>query len=173
MENGAIPYQLHRKELEKILENQSKYYKTLEANKDNILKLFSFRIPYFVGPLANGKSKWSWIIRKSNEKIRPWNFSEVVDEDATAEEFIKRMTNKCTYILSEDVIPKQSLLYSKFCVLNKLNNIIINDKYLSKDTKQLIINKLFKEKKKVTKKNDYRLVKIRWNQSRKYNWIVR
>ncbi len=160
VENGAIPYQLHRKELEKILENQSKYYKTLEANKDNILKLFSFRIPYFVGPLANGKSKWSWIIRKSNEKIRPWNFSEVVDEDATAEEFIKRMTNKCTYILSEDVIPKQSLLYSKFCVLNELNNIRINDKYLSKDTKQLIINKLFKEKKKVTKKMIIDLLKL-------------
>ena len=29
-ENSAIPYQLHYQELEKILENQSKYYKTIE-----------------------------------------------------------------------------------------------------------------------------------------------
>ena len=51
-ENSAIPYQLHKKELEKILENQSKYYNTLKENKDNIIKLFTFRIPYYVGPLS-------------------------------------------------------------------------------------------------------------------------
>lgn len=151
-ENAAIPYQLHKKELVKILENQSKYYKTLEENKDNILKLFEFRIPYYVGPLSKENGKWSWIVRKENGTIRPWNFEEIVDEDATAEEFIKRMTNKCTYILNEDVIPKQSLLYSKFCVLNELNNIRINGKHIAKDTKKLIIKQLFKEKKKVTKK---------------------
>ncbi len=151
-ENAAIPYQLHKKELVEILENQSKYYKTLEENKDNILKLFEFRIPYYVGPLSKENGKWSWIVRKESGTIRPWNFEEIVDEDATAEEFIKRMTNKCTYILNEDVIPKQSLLYSKFCVLNELNNIRINGKHIAKDTKKLIIEQLFKEKKKVTKK---------------------
>ena len=151
-ENSAIPHQLHQKELKEILENQSKYYKTLEDNKENIIKLFNFRIPYYVGPLSKEKGKWSWVIRKSNETIRPWNFNEVVDEDATAEEFIKRMTNKCTYILSENVIPKQSLLYSKFCVLNELNNIRVNNKHLSKDTKEKIIKNLFQKKKKVTKK---------------------
>lgn len=151
-ENGAIPHQLHQKELEIILENQSKYYKTLKENKENILKLFYFRIPYYVGPLAKEKGKWSWIIRKSDENIRPWNFEELVDEDATAEEFIKRMTNKCTYLLNEDVMPKQSLLYSKFCVLNELNNIRVNGKHIAKDTKRKIIDRLFKEKKKVTRK---------------------
>lgn len=151
-ENGAIPHQLHSKELEKILENQSKYYKTLEKNKENIMKLFSFRIPYYVGPLAKENGKWSWVIRKNDEHIRPWNFDEVVDEDATAEKFIKRMTNKCTYILNEDVIPKQSLLYSKFCVLNELNNLRIDGNRISKDMKKLIIDKLFKTRKKVTVK---------------------
>lgn len=149
-DNGAIPHQLHQKELEIILENQSKYYKTLSDNKENIIKLFSFRIPYYVGPLANGNSKWAWVIRKNDEPIRPWNFEDVVDEDATAEEFIKRMTNKCTYILNEEVMPKQSLLYSRFCVLNELNNIRVDNKHLSKDTKRKIIDKLFKNKKKVT-----------------------
>lgn len=149
-DNGAIPHQLHQKELEKILENQSKYYKTLEENKEKIIKLFSFRIPYYVGPLSKNKGKWSWIVRKEDEKIRPWNFEKVVNEDATAEEFIKRMTNKCTYIINEDVIPKQSLLYSKFCVLNELNNIKLNEHYLGNDMKKKIIDKIFKVKKKVT-----------------------
>ena len=72
----------------------------------NILKLFEFRIPYYVGPLAKkeGQSKWAWVIRKSDEKILPWTFDKVVDEDATAEKFITRMTNKCTYLINEDVM---------------------------------------------------------------------
>ena len=151
-DNGAIPHQLHQMELEKILDNQGKYYETIKENRDNILRLFYFRIPYFVGPLAKENSKWSWIERKNDEKIYPWNFEQVVDIDKTAEKFIRRMTNKCTYLINEDVMPKQSLLYSKFCVLNELNNLRINEKSLSKDTKRLIIDKLFKEKKKVTRK---------------------
>ncbi len=153
-DNGAIPHQLHEKELLKILENQSKYYKTIEENKDKIVKLFSFRIPYYVGPLAKSdkQSKWSWVVKKSNDKILPWNFDKVVDVDATAECFIKRMTNTCTYIFGEDVMPKQSLLYSEFCVLNELNNIHVNEKHLAKDTKKNIIDKLFNTKKKVTAK---------------------
>ena len=46
VENSAIPHQLHERELEKILEHQSKYYPTLKENKENILTLFHFRIPY-------------------------------------------------------------------------------------------------------------------------------
>lgn len=149
-DNGAIPHQLHKKELEKILENQSKYYKTLEENKEKIIKLFEFRIPYYVGPLSKQEGKYSWVVRNSNEKVRPWNFDEIIDKDATAEKFIRRMTNKCTYILNEDVMPKQSLLYSKFCVLNELNNIRVDNKHLGKDEKSKIINQLFKNRKKVT-----------------------
>ena len=158
-DNGAIPHQLHQIELEKILENQRKYYKALNENKDKIIQLFYFRIPYFVGPLAKYHSKWAWLERKNNEKIYPWNFEDIVDIDETAEKFIRRMTNKCTYLINEDVMPKQSLLYSKFCVLNELNNIRINERPLSKDTKKLIIDKLFKEKKKVTKKMVVELLK--------------
>jgi len=151
-ENGAIPYQLHMIELEKIVNNQAKYYKTLEENKNKILQLFSFRIPYYVGPLAKKAEGWAWLVRKSDDKIMPWNFGDVVDEDATAEEFIKRMTNKCTYLINEDVIPKQSLLYSYFCVLNELNNIRINNKHIAKDMKLVVIRDLFQNKKKVTLK---------------------
>lgn len=152
-DNGAIPHQLHKQELEKILENQSKYYKTLKENKDKIIDLFTFKIPYYVGPLSKEKGKWSWVVRKEEGQIRPWNFGDIVDEDETAEKFIRKMTNKCTYLLNEDVIPKQSILYSKFCVLNELNNIRINNHHLSKSDKTDIIENIFKKQKKITVKH--------------------
>ena len=148
--NAAIPYQLHYQELEQILENQTKYYNTIKENKGHILELMKFRIPYYVGPLdKNNQSRFSWICRKTNEKILPWNFEEVVDIDETAEHFIKRMTNKCTYLLNEDVLAKQSILYSEFCVLNELANIKVNNQKLSSDLKNKIIEKLFKVNKNI------------------------
>lgn len=152
--NSAIPYQLHYQELEKILENQEQFYQTIQENKKYILELMKFRIPYYVGPLAQeGKSRFAWVVRNSNEKILPWTFNTVVNVDETAEKFIKRMTNKCTYLINEDVIPKQSILYSEFCVLNELANIRVNNHKLTPKTKQLIINKLFKVKKTVKAKD--------------------
>ena len=151
-DNGSIPYQSHKKELEKILENQSKYYSTIRENKEKIIDLLEFRIPYYVGPL-NNKSKFAWLVKKSDEKIYPWNFDKVVDVNSSAENFILRMIKKCTYLVDESVMPKNSLLYSEFCVLNELNNIRVNDKKLSKETKKLIIEELFKKTKKVTVKN--------------------
>ena len=44
--NAAIPYQLHYQELETILNNQAQFYQTLKKNKENILELMKFRIPY-------------------------------------------------------------------------------------------------------------------------------
>ena len=150
-DNGEIPYQLHEKELKKILENQSKYYQTIKENKDKILSLLTFRIPYYVGPLSKN-SKWAWVKTNSKEAIRPWNFDEIVDKDATAEEFIRRMTNKCTYLLNEDVIPKESLLYTKYSVLNEVNNIEVNEKRISKDMKFKILE-IFKSKRSVSAKD--------------------
>lgn len=134
--NAAIPYQLHYQELEKILTNQEPYYATIRENKQHILELMKFRIPYYVGPLAKeGESRFAWVVRNSKERILPWTFDDVVDVDATAEKFIKRMTNKCTYLINEDVIPKQSLLYSEFCVMNELANIRVNNHKLSSKEK--------------------------------------
>lgn len=152
--NAAIPYQLHHQELKEILENQEKFYPTIKENKENILSLMEFRIPYYVGPLAkNDNSRFAWVVRKTEEKIRPWNFGKSIDVDATAEKFIRRMTNKCTYLLNEDVIPKQSILYTEFCVRNELANIRVNNHKLSPKTKNLIIEKLFKVKKNIRVKD--------------------
>ena len=157
-DNSAIPYQLHYQELETILENQAKYYETIKENKQYILELMRFRIPYYVGPLSKeNQSKFAWVVRKSNEKILPWTFDKIVDIDKTAEVFIRRMTNKCTYLLNKDVIAKQSILYSEFCVLNEISNIKINNHKLSSNEKKLIIDKLFKIK-KIVKINDLKQV---------------
>ena len=47
---------------------------------------------------------------RTDEKITPWNFEHVVDTKASANEFMVRLTGKCTYT-GEDVLPRDSLLY--------------------------------------------------------------
>ena len=47
----------------------------------------------------------------------------MIDDDASEEAFIKKMTNQCTYLPGEAVLPKDSLCYQKFMVLNEINNI--------------------------------------------------
>lgn len=156
-DNGVIPMQVHRAELIKILENARNYLAFLDEKDENgitvadkIISIFDFRIPYYVGPL-NKHSTNAWIVRK-NDKITPWNFSKVVDIDASAEEFINNLKSKCTYLPTKDVIPKFSLLYSSFTVLNELNNLKINGEKITVEDKQNIYNPLFASRKKVTQK---------------------
>lgn len=172
-ENVVLPYQVHLAELEVILDNAAKYYQFLLEKDDTgftplekILKIFKFRIPYYVGPLndahknKNIEKGHCWITKKSNEPIRPWNFEEVVDIDQCAEDFIVRMTNKCTYLIGADVLPKNSLLYSEFMVLNELNNLRIDGERVSQDIKEKIVDELFKKRKKVTQKALVNLLNI-------------
>jgi len=168
-ENSVIPYSLHRKELKKILDNASKYYPFLNETDEwgsvleKILKINEFRIPYYVGPL-NSKSDKSWVVRRSKEKITPWNFDRVVDMDESAVEFIKNLTNTCEYLYGEKVLPKNSLLYSKYELYNELNIIQINGKKLEPELKRSIVKDMFENVdsvKKVTTKNlrDYLKIK--------------
>ena len=155
--NGIIPYQLHKKELEAILENAAGYLPFLNEKDedglsvaDKILKLFTFRIPYYVGPL-NRKSERSWVER-TDEKIYPWNFEKVVDEQKSAAAFMNKLIGRCTYT-GEAVLPLNSLLYSEFMVLNEINNIKINGQKIPVETKKEIYDELFvKSARKVTKK---------------------
>lgn len=148
-ENSAIPYQLHEKELKEIIKNQAPYYKSLDINKEKIMKLFKFRVPYYVGPI-NKNSSFSWVIKSSNEKVYPWNFENVINIDESAEEFILKMTNKCSYIFKEDVIPKKSLLYSEYEMLNEINKIRVDGHLLSVVIKKRLIEEVFKSEKKVS-----------------------
>lgn len=118
------------------------------SNKTKLLSIFEFRIPYYVGPLCSA-SKYAWLKRKAEGKIYPWNFEEKVDLDQSEKAFINRMTNNCSYLPGETVLPQNSLLYCKFTVLNEINNIKINGIPISVECKQEIY-RLFEENKKVT-----------------------
>lgn len=166
-DNGVIPYQLKYIELKKILKNQSQYYDFLNKSdeygtiQEKIKSIMKFRIPYYVGPL-NPDSKYAWIKRK-NEKIKPWNFEDIVDLDESREEFIDRLIGRCTYLKEERVLPKSSILYSEYMVLNELNNLKLNAVPITEEMKKLIVENLFKTKKKVTLKSVANLLKKEFN----------
>lgn len=131
-DNGSIPFQLHLEEMNDIISNQARFFPFLEEHKAKFNSLVSFRIPYYVGPLTtknarldgSGNKRFAWAERlpgKEGEKVYPWNWEEIIDKDKSAESFIRRMTGSCSYLLGEPVIPRSSLLYEEFCVLNELN----------------------------------------------------
>lgn len=176
-DNRVIPYQLYWYELNKILENARAYLTFLNNTDeegvsvfDKILSIFEFRVPYYVGPLKeknDNKKLNHWMVKKAQGKIYPWNFSEKVDLDASENEFIRRMTNTCTYIPGEDVLPKNSLCYCAFNVLNEINNIKINDVEIPVSVKQALYKDLFMARNKVTSKaiKDYLISNNHMNES--------
>lgn len=148
-DNGLIPHQVNEAELVKIVDNMVKQHPETSEMAQKILPLFRFRVPYYVGPLT-GKN--SWVVKNSNDKITPWNFDEVVDKAKSNEKFMRRMTNKCTYLFAEDVLPKESIYYQKYDVLNQLNVLQINNCPISVELKQKIFDNLFMKKTRVTDK---------------------
>ena len=131
-DNGAIPFQLHLEEMDGIIKNQVGFYPFLGEKKKELDSLVTFRIPYYVGPLTQknarkdnkGNNRFSWSSRiegKEHEAIKPWNWEEIIDKDRSATEFILRMTGTCSYLQGEPVLPRRSLLYEEYCVLNELN----------------------------------------------------
>lgn len=156
-DNGVIPHQLHEIELVQILKNASRYLPFLNQKdqsgfdkKEQIRQMFCFRIPYYVGPL-DSRSEHAWIVR-DNQKIYPWNFAQVVDLEECREKFITRATAKCSYI-GEPVLPKNSLLYSKFVLLNIINKLKINGRNISVGQKQGIYQDLCLKGRPVTAKS--------------------
>ena len=154
-ENSRYPYQLNKDELIKIIENQGKYYPFLlekVSNTYKIVKLLEFRIPYYVGPLntstnlKNIKNSNAWLVKKvDNMKITPYNFDEIIDKSATAEQFIKRMISHCTYLLNEYALPNNSILYSRYKVMNELKQIKVNGEKIENDIQHKIIKELFEK----------------------------
>ena len=131
-DNGSIPYQLHLEEMRLIIARQAPFFPFLEKHKKELESLVSFRIPYYVGPLTtknapkdrNGKYRFAWSERRpgmESERVYPWNWDEVIDKNKSAVNFMGRLTGMCTYLNGEPVLPKCSMLYEEFCVLNELN----------------------------------------------------
>lgn len=169
-DNSVFPYQLTLDEMRRIIDNQKQYYPFLaeeapdfrnpEKECEKILSLISFRVPYYVGPLSTDKNKdgkeypHHWAVRKEeNVKITPWNFFDVIDTAASGNKFIEKMKNACSYLFDAPTLPKSSLLYSLYTLLNEMNNWMINGKPISKEDKKLLIEKVYLVKRK-PKKND-------------------
>ncbi len=157
-DNRVIPYQVYWTELKAILDNAVQYLPFLQDETEGttvaqkILTIFEYRIPYFVGPL-NQASKHAWIRRKAEGKIYPWNFEQMVDLEASEQAFIDRMTATCTYLPGADVLPKNTLCYEAFSLLNEINSLTVNGKRLTVEIKQRLYEELFATRKKVTKKS--------------------
>lgn len=164
-DNACIPYQVQWLEMKEILEKQKKYYHFLAENEDKILQLLVCKIPYYVGPLIQAnknKSRFAWLVKKEQsgqikQEITPWNLNETIDKEKTAQAFIDKLVGKDTYLPNERVLPKASLIYQKFCILNELTKVRYkNDEdkwdYFDKNCKEKIIQGLFCQYKEVSEK---------------------
>lgn len=166
--NGVIPNQVQQQEMDRIIANQATYYPWLAAPNSVVAhrawapyqldELLTFRLPYYNGPAITAEDQkqssgaaFAWMVRKpgQNAAITPWNYDQQVDRKATAEQFIKRMQTTDTYLLGESVLPKQSLLYQKFEVLNELNVIRVDRHPLTRVQKQGIYEHVFRRRKNV------------------------
>lgn len=151
--NGVIPNQLHKVELSRILSNAEKYLPFLKEKDESgltiterIVELFSFQIPYYIGPTSEKSCEDGgngWVIRKKQGTVLPWNIDDKIDVAGTSEQFIMRMVRDCSYLQGEKVLPKASLEYEAYCVLNEINNLRIDGEKISVELKQDIFRDLF------------------------------
>lgn len=159
--NGVIPNQVYLREMKAILKNAEQYIPSFKekdesglTKSERILKLFAFHMPYYVGPVGgltkNNGNKWA--VRISDKPITPWNINDVIDMGKTRQAFIENLIRHCTYLKGEKVLPKRSLIYEKFMVLNELNNLTVAGEPITVDEKQDIFNTLFMKGKTVTAK---------------------
>lgn len=164
-DNACIPYQVQWLEMKEILEKQKKYYPFLAENEDKILQLLACKIPYYVGPLIQAnknKSRFAWLVKEEQsgqikQEITPWNLNETINKEKTAQAFIDKLVGKDTYLPNERVLPKASLIYQKFCILNELTKVLYkSDKNelipFDKGCKEKIIQGLFCQYKEVSEK---------------------
>ncbi len=159
-DNGVIPYQVHKMEMLEILKNAERHFPFLAqvgedgmSVSDKVISILTFRIPYYVGPLNPAHAQadgHAWVVRRRSGRVLPWNFEEMVDRKASAEKFIRRMTNQCSYLAGENVIPKDSLLYSRYMIFNELNNVRVDGEPLDIPLKKEIFEKLFKTNRSVS-----------------------
>lgn len=158
-DNSLIPNQLQMLEAKAILDNAEKHHDFLRQPgaegltiRQMIESLISFRIPYYVGPLNQTHrfnrakptgSAFAWATKTTDEPVRPWNFHRVIDESQSAIDFIANLTNKCSFLIGEDVLPKASPTYSQYAILNLINSIAVNAQRLDVTTKQQIFRDYF------------------------------
>lgn len=133
--NTRIPHQATQSIIRQIIDawkNEFPYLaraeyvnnKWFKDEKYDLERFYDFQVPYYVGPLKE-ESKHSWIVRKEDGPLTVFNFTDKVDYAKTARAFIERMTGYDLLLIKDRVLPKSSLIYQKFEVLNELSNISI------------------------------------------------
>lgn len=144
-----------------------------------LVSLAKFRVPYWIGPLVttNQMQVWNWAVRRTGEEdiqITPYNYKAVIDLTKTQQVFIERLkvvdsrlwndpsyeayVNDLNYQLdpTQDprTLPKNSLVYQEFQLIEELNNFLYQDtdssgkvvkNHLDADTKMLIFETIFKK----------------------------
>lgn len=120
--------------------------------------------------MAQGEetSSFAWLERKAPEKVTPWNATEVIDYSASAMKFIQRMINYDTYLPTEKVLPKHSILYQKYTIFNELTKVAYKDErgikhQFSSKEKREIFKELFQKQRKVTVKKLQQFLSTNYN----------
>lgn len=133
-DSRVVPYQLHAEEIRAILSRQGAYYPWLADAAPHLMDVLTSKIPYFVGPLSadnaelgpDGEPLRAWAVRKPGHErahVSPWSVAEHIDLPATAEAFMGNLVGECTYLFGEKVLPRQSLVYQRFCLAEELANL--------------------------------------------------
>lgn len=114
-------------------------YSVIEA----FVKNYDFKVDYFVGPL-NSDNANAWIKFKNVPcKVDPFNYEKVIDFSATIKCWMNNLIGNCSVLSNKKVLPKYSISYAKFIVLNQLNCIKVDGEYLPIKEKQSIFNNMF------------------------------
>lgn len=158
-DNRLIPNAYLAAELKDILNTASMKYGFFNKKgisgelsvKEELLQMFSFCLPYWVGPLDD--EKFGWCVRKEQGTIYPWNISQKLDFAKTRKNFIRNITNDCKYLVGQKVLPSISYSNLKALCLNELNGIMVDGRKLSIWEKQHIFDDLLMAYPKVTQLN--------------------
>lgn len=73
----------------------------------------------------------------------PFNYEKVIDFSATIKCWMNNLIGNCSVLSNKKVLPKYSISYAKFIVLNQLNCIKVDGEYLPIKEKQSIFNNMF------------------------------
>lgn len=155
--NSCIPNYIHMQELNKILDNASEWFPFLNEPDENgftprdyFTILMTSKRDYFVGSISKG-SKNSVAVRTSGDKITPFNLMQCIDMTKTMEAFMDTRIKCCMFMSEHKALPKNSIDYQVYCILNEINTLKINGIPISVELKQEIFE-LFKDGKSKTKK---------------------
>lgn len=144
---------IKKREFMAIVDKMCLYYPELRALQydkhpeysviDAFLKNFDFQVDYFVGPLNPNNSN-AWIEFKNSPcKIDPFNYDKEIDFSKTINNWMQRLIGRCSILPNEFVMPKYSMTYAKFVVINQINCLRIDGECAPVEIKQAVFNDLF------------------------------